>query len=132
MTIPNLEKFFSSLTEIIGLQYQADNTGYGVAYACDIHVMANFETFDIFRNSWVHSSKTNTTNDTDVIFTTSTAVIHSILQYFKNMIHTGTCCILDPDSRTMVAHSGHRNLQYETHFPVQKRTFLYRNSLSSK
>ena len=31
----------------------------------------------------------------------------------------------------MLVHSGHRNLQYETHFPVQKRTFHYGNALSS-
>ena len=31
----------------------------------------------------------------------------------------------------MVAHSGQQNLQYETHFPLQEHTFLYRNSLSS-
>ena len=27
---------------------------------------------------------------------------------------------------TMVAHSSHRNLQYETHFPLQKLTFPVR------
>ena len=31
----------------------------------------------------------------------------------------------------VVAHIGHRNLQYDTHFPLRKGTFLYRNPLSS-